>query len=58
MAKRIKIHNHPHLESELEVPKGHVIIDTDLYFELLQRFGNTLPFEKQNPYEKESTDGN
>jgi hypothetical protein len=42
------------MEASLNVPKGHVIIDTDLYFELLQRFGTELPSKRQHPYEKES----
>lgn len=42
MKKRIRVHNHPHLERTLQVPEGHVIIDEDLYMEILQKYGNYI----------------
>jgi hypothetical protein len=41
--KKIKIHNHPAMEKDLNVPAGHVIIDEELFYELLRRFGIHLP---------------
>jgi len=38
----LRIHNHPIMERKLNVPEGHVIIDDDLYVELMRRFGNSL----------------
>lgn len=29
---RLRLHNHPRMESELRVPEGHVIIDADVFF--------------------------
>jgi len=43
--KSIRIHNHPQMEKELGVPFGHVIIDEELFSELLRRFGVYLPAE-------------
>jgi len=41
--KEFKIHNHPRMEKDLGVPPNHVIIDEELFFELLRRFGIHLP---------------
>ena len=36
--RKIKIHSHPRMESQLDVPKGHVIIDDDLYWEIQYKY--------------------
>lgn len=46
--KIYRIHNHPQLERELGVPEGHVIIDADLYLELVNRHGPVL-FKEEHP---------
>lgn len=38
-----RIHNHPIMERQCNVPHNHVIIDGDLYLELVRRFGDKLP---------------
>ena len=35
-----RIHNHPKMEKELGVNESHVIIDRELFSELLRRFGD------------------
>ena len=37
--RRLRLHNHPFLERDLKVPEGHVIIDSDVYFALLNLHG-------------------
>lgn len=32
---QFKLHNHPYMERDLQIPKDHVIIDLDVYVELL-----------------------
>ena len=55
--KPIRIHNHPAMEKELNVPIGHVIIDEELFYELLRRFGICLPddVETSSPIRDEPT---
>ena len=36
----LRLHNHPVMESELEVPYGHVIIDLNVFLELVKIHGN------------------
>jgi hypothetical protein len=43
MNNKLKIHHHPWTEERLSVPIGHVIIDIELYMELVKRFGDRLP---------------
>ena len=40
------IHHHPEMEQELKVPTGYYIIDEELFYELLRRFGMRLPETK------------
>ena len=42
MNDNLRIHSHPAMERDLNVPDGHVIIDADLYLELLHRHGDRL----------------
>ena len=37
-----RMHNHPKMEKELRVSEDHVIIDRELYWELVKRFGARL----------------
>jgi hypothetical protein len=48
MGSTIKIHTHPILERQLGVPDGHVIIDAELFLELLRKFGDELPREENH----------
>ena len=50
--KDLRIHSHPILERKLNVPEDHVIIDGELFRELLRKFGNKLPKDNSNPWEK------
>ncbi len=43
--RSIRIHSHPIMERSCRIPEGHVIIDDDLYMELIRRFGDRLPEE-------------
>lgn len=36
---KMELHSHPRMEHELGVPKGHVIIDYPVFFELVQIHG-------------------
>ena len=36
--KKIRIHSHPWMERQLDVPKGHVIIDDNLYCEIKNKY--------------------
>ena len=42
MMKKLKIHTHPWMERSRRVKKGHVIIDGELFLELLNQFGPYL----------------
>ena len=44
---KYRIHTHPWMEKEKNIPAGHVIIDESLYLELLRRFGQELPEEEE-----------
>jgi len=46
------IHNHPLQERKLKVPKDHVIIDADLYWEMVKRFGDYFPAEGEEDNDK------
>ncbi len=37
-----RIHNHPKMERDKDLDEYHVIIDRELYLELLKKFGNLL----------------
>ncbi|KKK55377.1 hypothetical protein LCGC14_3075160 [marine sediment metagenome] len=42
MKPNIRIHSHPKMEEVKDLDKNHVIIDKELYFELLRRYGSYL----------------
>lgn len=44
----LRIHNHPWMEKELSVPVDHVIIDAELYMELMNRYGDRLPVSHES----------
>jgi len=46
------IHSHPIMERKLNVPKDHVIIDSELYWEMIRRFGDYFPREGEEDYDK------
>ncbi len=46
--KKLRIHTHPWMERSRRVKKGHVIIDGELFLELLNRFGRYLPTTTPN----------
>ena len=46
MSKTYRIHNHPKLELLCAVPEGHVIIDEDLYRELVRKHQGVMPYPK------------
>ena len=39
---KLRIHSHPKMEKSRRLPKGHVIIDEGLFWELVRRFGSRL----------------
>lgn len=50
-----RIHTHPIMERQCQVPSNHVIIDSELFWELVRRFGDNLPLD--NKVEKQFQDG-
>jgi hypothetical protein len=52
MNNKLRIHSHPAMEKKLEVPDDHVIIDAELYMELVKRFGSQLPSLPDLSYEE------
>ena len=45
MGTELRIHSHPKQEKSRRVKKGHVIIDGELFLELVRQFGTWLPKE-------------
>ncbi len=39
---KLRIHSHPKMERSRRIKKGHVIIDGELFLELVRRFGSRL----------------
>ena len=46
--KRLRLHSHPHMEEELKVPQGHVIIDSDVFLELVNIHGSYVNPNMEN----------
>lgn len=44
-ARRLRLHNHPKMEMDLKVPTGHVIIDADVFMELINIHGKCVSVE-------------
>ena len=48
----IEIHHHPHMEKELGIDAGHVIIDEGLYIAIMRKYGDCFKTESPPPKAK------
>jgi hypothetical protein len=44
---KMRLHSHPYMEKDCKVPDGHVIIDYDVFFKLVQIHGRYVTPNKE-----------